>query len=176
MNKKGILLVIPLLMMIIVSADIETLDIQTSYDLGTKTVAHVAIIVNDIEKTTQTYAELFGIEPPKVRLGTSPEYMGKPTEGKAKMAFINLENISLEFFEPLGGPSAWQDFLDTKGEGVHHFGFIINDLEDHIDFFESRDMPVIQSGGGDWGRYRYVDAVSGLATMIELLEMNVPQQ
>jgi hypothetical protein len=101
--------------------------------------------------------------------------MGKPTEGKAKMAFINLENITLEFFEPVGGPSAWQDFLDTKGEGVHHFGFIIKDLEDHVDFFVSRNMPVIQSGGGEWGRYRYVDATSGLATMIELLEMNDPQ-
>ena len=175
MRKNSILLFIPVVMMIAVSADMETSDIHTSYDLGTKTVAHVALIVKDIEKTTRNYAEIFGIEPPKVRLGVSPQYMGKPTEGKAKMAFINLENITLEFFEPVGGPSAWQDFLDTKGEGVHHFGFIIKHLEDHVDFFESRDMPVIQSGGGDWGRYRYVDATSGLAAMIELLEMNDPE-
>jgi methylmalonyl-CoA/ethylmalonyl-CoA epimerase len=175
MKKNTLPWFIPLIMIIAVSADMETPGIHTSYELGTKTVAHVALVVNDIEKTTRNYAEIFGMEAPKVRLGASPEYMGKPTEGKAKMAFIDLENISLEFFEPVGGPSAWQDFLDTKGEGVHHFGFIIKDLEDHVDFFQSRDMPVIQSGGGDWGRYRYVDATSGLATMIELLEMNVPQ-
>lgn len=174
MKKNSVLWFIPVIMMITVSADIETPGNHSNYNLGTKKVAHVAIIVNDIEKTTQNYAELFGMEPPKVRLGVSPQYMGKPTEGKAKMAFINLENITLEFFEPVGGPSAWQDFLDTKGEGVHHFGFIIKHLEDHVDFFESRDMPVIQSGGGDWGRYRYVDATSGLAAMVELLEMNDP--
>jgi catechol 2,3-dioxygenase-like lactoylglutathione lyase family enzyme len=138
-------------------------------------VAHVAIIVNDIEKTTRTYAEIFCIKPPPVRLGVNPRYMGKPTEGKAKMAFIKLDNITLEFFEPVGGPSAWQDFLDKNGEGVHHLGFIIRDLQDHVDYFESRDMPVIQSGGGAWGRYRYVDATSRLATMIELLEMNNPE-
>ena len=84
--------------MITVSADIETSGTQSNYELGTKTVAHV---VTDIEKTTETYAELFGIEPPGVRLGVSPKYMGKPTEGKAKMAFIKLENITLEFFEPV---------------------------------------------------------------------------
>ena len=175
MKKNGLLLFIPGIMMIAVSADIETPGTHSNYNLGTKTVAHVAIIVNDIKKTTQTYAELFGIEPPSIRLGVSPQYMGKPTEGKAKMAFIKLENITLEFFEPVGGPSAWKDFLDTKGEGIHHFGFFIKDLEDHVDFFESRDMRVIQSGGGDWGRYRYVDATSGLATMIELLELSKPE-
>lgn len=175
MKKNIILWIVPIIMMIIISADMESTEIHSSYDLGTKTVAHVALIVKDIEKTTRNYAELFGIEPPKVRLGVSPEYLGKPTEGKSKMAFIKLENISLEFFEPVGGPSAWQDFLDAKGEGVHHFGFIIKHLEDHVDFFQSRNMPVIQSGGGDWGKYRYVDATSGLATMIELLEMNDPE-
>jgi catechol 2,3-dioxygenase-like lactoylglutathione lyase family enzyme len=175
MKKNTLFWLVPVIMITAASADMETSDIHTSYDLGTKTVAHVALIVNDIERTTRNYAEIFGIEPPQVRLGVSPEYLGKPTEGKAKMAFINLENITLEFFEPVGGPSAWKDFLDTKGEGVHHFGFIIKDLEDHVDFFQSRDMPVIQSGGGEWGRYRYVDARSGLATMIELLEMKVPQ-
>jgi catechol 2,3-dioxygenase-like lactoylglutathione lyase family enzyme len=175
MKKNSILLFIPVIMMISVSADMETSDMHTSHDLGTKTIAHVALIVNDIERTTRNYAEIFGIEPPKVRLGVSPEYMGKPTDGKAKMAFIKLENISLEFFEPVGGPSAWKDFLDTKGEGIHHFGFYIKELEDHVDFFESKGMPVIQSGGGDWGKYRYVNATSALATMIELLELSKPE-
>jgi len=175
MKKSNILLIIPLLMMIIVSADIKNTDAHSSYNLGTKTVAHIAIIVNDIEKATQNYAGLFGIEPPKIILGESPDYMGKPTEGKAKMAFITLENITLEFFEPVGGPSAWQDFLEKNGEGVHHFGFEIEGLEDHVSYFNSKDMPVIQSGGGNWGRYRYIDATSGLGVMIELLEMNKPE-
>ena len=174
MNKASILSGIFLSVMIIVSADIKTSDIRIARNLGTKTIAHVAIVVNDIEKTTRAYAELFGIDPPIVRLGNSPDYMGESTEGKAKMAFIQLENIILEFFEPVGGPSAWQDFLEKKGEGVNHFGFWIEDLEDHVNYFKSRDMPVIQSGGGDWGRYRYVDASSGLAVMIELMEKKNP--
>ena len=176
MNKKSTIWFVPLLLMILAFADIETTDQHLEHFLGTRTIAHVAIIVNDIEATTKRYAELFGLEPPRARLGVSPQYLGKPTGGKAKMAFIKLDNITLEFFEPVGGPSAWQEFLEKNGEGVHHFGFVIKDLEDHVDYFESRNMQVIQSGGGDWGRYRYVDASPELATMIELLEMNNPEQ
>ena len=175
MKKNSILWVIPVIMMVMVSADMGMAGTRTRDGLGTKTVAHVAIIVRDIEKTTRTYAEIFGLAPPAIRLGASPEYMGKPTKGKAKMAFINLENITLEFFEPVDGPSAWQDFLEEKGEGVHHFGFWVKDLDMHVKVLASRNMPVVQSGGGDWGRYRYVDATAGLAVMIELLERNEQQ-
>jgi methylmalonyl-CoA/ethylmalonyl-CoA epimerase len=175
MKKNSILWILPVITMIVVSSDMGMADTRAYGDLGTKTVAHVAIIVRDIEKTTRNYAEIFGMEPPGIRLGASPEYMGKPTEGKAKMAFINLENITLEFFEPVGGPSAWQEFLDRKGEGVHHFGFWVEGLDEHVKVLGSRNMPVVQSGGGDWGRYRYVDATAGLAVMIELLERNKSQ-
>ena len=174
MEKQRLFLSIPILWLITLSAVFVTGDRQPASDIGTKSMAHVAIVVRDIESTTRTYAELLGIDPPGIKLGTSPQYMGEPTGGKAKMAFIHLENISLEFFEPVGGPSAWQEFLDTNGEGVHHFGFWIEGMDEKVELFESKGMPVIQSGGGDWGKFRYVDATSGLAVMVELLEKNQP--
>ncbi|MFO7933448.1 MAG: VOC family protein [Bacteroidales bacterium] len=170
MKKTSILFVIPLFMMVTVSSDMGNSDTGSPHELGTRTMAHVAMVVRDIEASTGAYAELFGVEPPRIRLGESPHYMGHPTEGKAKMAFIKLENISLEFFQPVGGPSAWQDFLENRGEGVHHFGFWVEGLDDHVRDFESGQMPVVQSGGGDWGRYRYIDATGRLGVMIELLE------
>ena len=170
MKNTILLICIPVVLIIIVSADMAC-NQQSSWDLGTKKVAHVAIVVEDIEVTTKAYAELFGLEPPKVKIGTTPlKYMGKPSEGKAKMAFINLDNIMLEFFEPVGGPSAWHDYLDNHGEGVHHFGFWVEGLDDHVQNLKSKDMPVIQSGGGAWGRYRYIDTSDDLAVMIELME------
>jgi methylmalonyl-CoA/ethylmalonyl-CoA epimerase len=175
MKSRNILFGIPIFLIIIVSADMANTNQHSSWDLGTKKVAHIAIVVGDIEATTKTYAELFGLEAPKVKLGTSPDFMGRPTEGKAKMAFINLDNITLEFFEPVGGPTAWSDFLETHGEGVHHFGFWVEGLDEHVADFESKGMPVIQNGGGDWGRYKYIDATSGLGVMVELLERNNPE-
>jgi methylmalonyl-CoA/ethylmalonyl-CoA epimerase len=175
MTKQGLFFIfLPAVLFTILSARIVRDESNPVSNIGTKNMAHIALVVKDIESTTRIYADLFGIDPPKIKLGSSPTYMGKPTGGKAKMAFIHLENISLEFFEPVDGPSAWQEFLDTKGEGVHHFGFWIEEMDKKVALFESQGMPVIQSGGGDWGRFRYIDSSSGLAVMVELLEKNNP--
>jgi methylmalonyl-CoA/ethylmalonyl-CoA epimerase len=175
MKRNSIILIFPLILIIIVSADMDIYK-TSSLNLGTGKVAHIAIVVNDIEATTKAYAELFGMEPPKIKLGTSPpDYMGMPTEGKAKMAFINLDNITLEFFEPVGGPTAWSDFLESHGEGVHHLGFWVEGLDEHVKNLEEKEMSVIQSGGGAWGRYRYIDATADLTVMIELMELSNPE-
>jgi len=60
--------------------------------------------------------------------------------------------------------------LENRGEGVHHFGFWVEHLDDHVRYFEAEQMPVVQSGGGEWGQYRYIDATGQLGIMIELLE------
>ena len=39
---------------------------------------------------------------------TNIKYRGKPTDGRAKLAFLKLGEISLELIEPIGGPSIWQ--------------------------------------------------------------------
>jgi catechol 2,3-dioxygenase-like lactoylglutathione lyase family enzyme len=171
-KQRSFFIFFPVALLTIISANIVTVESNPASSIGTKNMAHVALVVKDIESTTRIYADLFGIDPPKIKLGSSPTYMGKPTGGRAKMAFIHLENISLEIFEPVDGPSAWQEFLDTKGEGVHHFGFWIEGMDKKVALFESKGMPVIQSGGGDWGRFNYIDATSGLAVMVELLEKN----
>ena len=172
MWKNGIIALLAIGMVILAAAKSGPGKEEGTGELGTRSMAHVAIVVHDIEATTEAYAQLFGIDPPPVRMGQSPEYMGGTTTGKAKMAFLKLDNISLEFFEPLGGPSAWQDFLEENGEGVHHFGFWITGLDGLVEQFEAGDMPVVQRGGGDWGRYRYVDTRKELGLMIELLEKN----
>ena len=35
----------------------------------------------------------------------------------------------IELFEPVKGGSPWQEFLDSKGEGIHHIAFEVENLE-----------------------------------------------
>mgnify|MGYP002065169875 CR=1 FL=1 len=81
---------------------------------------------------------------PEIRLTDSAdaahtEYWGQPTPARAKLAFFRMENISIELIEPAGGPSTWQEFLDAKGEGVHHIAFRIEDMDGnrYIDYVGS---------------------------------------
>ncbi|MCL2016218.1 MAG: VOC family protein [Defluviitaleaceae bacterium] len=147
--------------------------------LGTNVLTQVAVIVRDIEATKAKYAEFFGIEPPPtVNAGefavTQTEYNGNPApNAKCKMAFFSVGgNVSLELIEPNGEKSTWQDFLDEKGEGLHHIAFNVKNTNEKIAAAEQFGMKLTQRGkyGDASGEYAYLDATADLKCFIELLE------
>ena len=140
------------------------------------TVTQIAFVVDDIEKTLQRFARLFNIETPSYRL-TGPyeqthlTYKGQPsTTARAKLGFIRLENITLEFIEPVGGPSVWRDFLETRGPGVQHIAFEVNGTRTIIASFEEEGIPLGQTSQFAGGRAAYLAALDILGCDIELLE------
>jgi catechol 2,3-dioxygenase-like lactoylglutathione lyase family enzyme len=141
-----------------------------------KTVAHICLVVNDIEKTSQDYADFFGIEKPSwfwAGGGNSEGtiYRGEPTDAKAKLAFLKIDTITIELIEPDAGPSVWREFLDKYGESFHHIGFNINGMEKTLSLMGENNMPVLQRGGKEGsGWYSYVDTRDTLKMMVELLE------
>ena len=98
------------------------------------------------------------------------EYKGKSTEARAKLAFFDLGQVALELIEPVGGPSTWQDQLDQHGESLHHIAFVIKGMQEKIAYLAAKDMPLLQKGEYTGGRYAYVDGVSKLGVILELLE------
>ena len=147
--------------------------------LGTNIVTQVAVVVKDIETTKVKYAQFFGVEPPPtVGSGdyavTQVTYKGRPApEAGCKMAFFNVgQNVMLELIEPNGVKSIWQDFLDEKGEGIHHIAFGVKNTDEKIVVAEDFGMSVIQRGkyGDASGEYTYLDATADLKCVIELLE------
>ncbi len=147
---------------------------------GTRVVAQVAVVVKDVERSANAYAEVFGVPVPKWELTDSVEkahtrYLGQPTKAQAKLAFLELQNIVIELIEPVGGPSTWRSFLETKGEGVHHIAFQVRDIDKQIAGLKAKGLPLIQTGDYTGGRYAYVDGTAKLAVILELLE-NVPEE
>jgi len=146
--------------------------------LGSRMVCQIGLVVRDVEKSARAYAELLGVDVPAWVL-TDPEekshirYRGQPTQGRAKLAFFQLDNLSLELIEPVGGPSAWQEFLETRGEGVHHIALRIQGIDEQIAFLEAKGLPLLQRGDFTGGRYAYMDSASPLGVMLELLEMGM---
>ena len=77
---------------------------------------------------------------------------------------------SLELIEPIGGPSTWQEFLDERGEGVHHIAFFVEDTDQVVALLEGNGIAVVQQGDYTGGRYTYVDSAPALGVILELLE------
>lgn len=135
----------------------------------------VGLIVRDIERSARAYSQALGLPMPEIFLTDPLEvahtvYRGKPSEGRAKLAFFHLGQVSIELIEPVGGPSTWQEFLDTKGEGVHHLAFQVKDTGQVVEFLAGQGISVIQQGDYTGGRYTYLDATQSLAVILELLE------
>jgi methylmalonyl-CoA/ethylmalonyl-CoA epimerase len=143
--------------------------------LGSNIVVQVGLIVRNVEQTAKAYADVFGLDVPQWFL-TDPEevahtrYRGESTLARAKLAFFDMGSIQLELIEPVGGPSTWQEFLDTRGEGVHHVAFRITGMAEQVAYLEDKGMPLVQRGDYMGGRYAYIDSTSQLKTILELLE------
>lgn len=138
-------------------------------------VTQVGIIVKDIEKTSEAFARAFGIEKPEwIETGTleeaETEYRGKPSEARAKLAFMRFGSLDIELIEPDEHPSTWREFLDEKGEGIHHLALVINGMKAHIARTEKAGFNLVQKGEYPGGRYAYVDAGTDLKMIVELLE------
>jgi len=140
-----------------------------------KAITQVAVVVKDIDKARNAWAELLGVKVPEVSIAEShfsrpTLYKGNPSDAKAKLAFFSMDNLQIELIQPLGGKSTWQDYLDTYGEGIHHIAFAVKDIDGIEKRFELQGNPTIQRGGWDGGAYSYIDASKDLGCMLELLE------
>jgi methylmalonyl-CoA/ethylmalonyl-CoA epimerase len=143
--------------------------------LGTQVITQVALVVHDIEKTSQKYAEFFGMEKPPIIITDPLEqaqtlYRGQPTEARAKLAFFDMGSLQLELIEPDHHPSTWREGLDRNGEGVHHIAFVVEGMQEKINLLESREMPLLQKGEYEGGRYAYLDTQKDLKVIFELLQ------
>lgn len=144
--------------------------------LGTKIVTQIGFVVNDIEKTSQAFADFLGVEKPQWSLTdtidkTHGEFNGQPCPARAKLVFFHVgETLDIELIEPDETPSVWRNVLNEKGEGVHHIAFVVNGMKEKILALEGNGMKLLQRGEYTGGRYAYIDCVDQLKTIVELLE------
>ena len=135
---------------------------------------HVGVIVKDMEKTIEYLSSLgigpFGIKdgPLYVEVSFKGELHGKPAEWKVKISNAKLGNAELELLQPSGGKSALQEFLDNHGEGLHHIGYLVDDVGAETDKLVKQGVKVLTSAVGERGGFAYfeTDAVGGIVTEI----------
>ncbi len=145
-------------------------------DPGFKAIVQVALVTRNIEASAKHWAALLGVELPKIttsRPGNEVHvmYQGKPSNARAKLAFLRAGQVQVELIQPLGGDSAWQQFLDEHGEGVHHIAFNVQNLGQAESEMKGLGYDAIHSGrwDSDNGDYVYFDTTKALGLVVELL-------
>lgn len=97
----------------------------------------INIVVADIEKAAQKWADLLNIPVPEIRLNhlegnEDYKYRAKPVSCDLKVCAFEMPGFVVELHQPAGGESSFQEFLDKHGNGVHHLGFEVGDRRDAI--------------------------------------------
>ncbi|MGO4106703.1 VOC family protein [Paenibacillus sp. YAF4_2] len=143
--------------------------------IGNKMITQIGILVHDIEAVSKAYADFFGVDTPEWFWTDTPdkaqtEFLGEPSQARAKLAFFNMDSIQLELIEPDSYPSTWRNHLNEHGEGPHHIAFVIEGMKEKIAIMEGKGMKLQQKGEYTGGRYAYLDSVPQLKILVELLE------
>lgn len=79
-------------------------------------LAHVALIVRNLEASARVFGGLLGLVP------TWREALAH--EG-VRIAFVPVGGARIELMEPLDPRGALGRFLAARGEGVHHLAFVV---------------------------------------------------
>jgi hypothetical protein len=103
------------------------------------------------------------------------EYRGKPGTYAMRLGWQRHGNVPFEWIQPLKGPSSYDEQIDQHGEGFHHLGINVADMDRAIAEWKALGYEVSMSGG--WGekgkpgsgRFAYFDTRAAGGIEIELL-------
>lgn len=137
----------------------------------------ICIVVRNLKKTTEYYEQILNIGPfvfPDVTY-TDVTYLGKPSDGYWKMAFARMGPIELELSCPIRPPSIYEDFLNEKGEGLHHIGFDVSNLDEAIKRAEGLGIKVLMSGRTSKSGFAHLDTREFGGTIFEVIQRPAPR-
>jgi methylmalonyl-CoA/ethylmalonyl-CoA epimerase len=107
---------------------------------------HLAIVVKDIEKAVDFYTKAFGLSFEEIAEHALPPDVitrGKPTPYTMKVTFAQMGPIRLELVQVVEGECIYTEFLRDYGEGIHHLGFEVADLEQEVANAEAQGLEMI---------------------------------
>ncbi len=85
-------------------------------------IEHIGIAVNNLEESLTLWAEL---------LDLSVRGIEEIQERGVKLAHLEVEDgPSIELVTPCGEGAPLEKFLKERGEGIHHFCFEVQDIEE----------------------------------------------
>lgn len=139
-------------------------------------LSQVGIVVKDVRKTMEYYGRLFGVGPFRNIVSAPKKHWvkGEPFPIKLNMAFAPIGPVDLELIEPIDdGPHKW--FLDSRGEGLHHLGFIVDNYDAWVNYLKLHGIDILMNIERDMpgnkrrrAAYMQSDGIGGV--LIELME------
>ena len=127
-------------------------------------VDQIGIVVKDMETSVKFYEQMFG--PPFLTLESGVN------SAKLKIGLFQVGEIQLELIEVLEGETIHSKFLRERGEGLHHIGFIVEDIEEELARLSKEGIKVLERGiVQELVKFAYLDTEKSLGIILELIQL-----
>ncbi len=130
-----------------------------------KSINHVAIVVEDMDKSLIFWRDALGIDLRELR--------DAPAE-QSQVAFLPLAGSEVELVKPTSDDSGIAKYLAKRGEGLHHLCLEVDDIEGMLAQLKAKGIRLINEEprkASDGKRYAFVHPESTSGVLVELYQL-----
>ena len=135
-------------------------EIKTSEESPFSQLHHVTVVVKDIERAVKFYSSV-GLGPlvsPEKHVFANKTLRGKPLTHKLLIRETHIGPAVLQLVQHVEGEDVYKEFIDKRGEGVQHLGFVVDNIDKAEDAAVKMGLKVTQrSRGEDGSGFAYFD-------------------
>ena len=126
---------------------------------------HVGVAVKNLDEAVKVYCDGLGFELQGIHV---------LEERKVKVAFLTLGGqTQVELLEPLGPESTVAKFLETRGEGIHHFAVEVSDIGAKLVELKQKGITLVDESpkkGAEGKLIAFVHPKSTRGVLLELVQ------
>ena len=128
-------------------------------------VNHIAVVVDDMQKSLLFWRDALGIELHELR--------DVPAE-KSQVAFLPVAGAEVELVMPITDDSGIAKYLARRGPGMHHICLEVDDIAGMMSQLRSKNIRLINEEprtAADGKRYAFIHPESTGGVLVELYQI-----
>lgn len=129
-----------------------------------KSINHIGIAVTSIEEQRPFYEQC---------LGAAFEGTEIVADQKVKVAFFKVGEVRIELLEPTDPTSTVAQFIEKRGQGLHHVAYTVADLPARIAELKTKGVRMIDETprtGAHHNQIAFVHPKSSYSVLTEICE------
>jgi methylmalonyl-CoA/ethylmalonyl-CoA epimerase len=130
-----------------------------------KSINHVAVVVDDMEKALAFWRDALGMEMHELR--------DVPDE-KSQIAFLPLAGAEVELVRPTSADSGIAKYLAKRGPGMHHICLEVDDIVSMLARLRAKGVRLINEEprtSPDGKKYAFIHPESTAGVLVELYQL-----
>lgn len=127
-------------------------------------IEHLGIAVKSLQKSNELIEKLLG-RPPYKQEAVEDEFV--------RTSFFQLGESKIELLEAIDGKGAIEQYINKKGEGIHHIAFDVTNIEDELIRLEQAGFQILNKvpkPGADGKKIAFLHPKSTNGILVELCE------